>query len=162
MIQESDLGVLFVCLGNICRSPTSEGVFRQRLAESGLVFKVKIDSAGTAGYHIGQPPDSRAITAAAKRGINLKDLRARRISQSDFDTFNYIIAMDHQNHSDLKYFAPTKYSGRICLFMDFAENWKESEIPDPYYGGVHGFERVFDMIDDASAGLINDIKKTYL
>ncbi len=151
------IGVLFVCLGNICRSPTSEGVFRNLAGVRQPELAIRVDSAGTAGYHIGHPPDQRAIAAAAKRGVDIAHLRARRISRLDFDRFDYVVGMDFQNYRDLKSMAPADYRGKICLFMDFAANWETREVPDPYYGDVHGFEQALDMIEDASAGLIEDI-----
>ncbi len=162
MLPKREIGVLFVCLGNICRSPTAEGAFRQCVERAGLDLIVHIDSAGTADYHVGQPPDARAIAAAAKRGIRLKNLRARQIESADFERFDYIIAMDDFNYEDLLALAPTGHSCEISLFMKFAETWPEQTIPDPYYGGQHGFERVLDMIDAAAAGLIADIRKKFL
>ncbi len=160
--EKSSVGVLFVCLGNICRSPSSEGVFRQCVKQENLDFEIHIDSAGTGNYHIGLPPDSRAINAAARRGINLKNLRARQIRSSDFMRYDYIVAMDHQNYSDLVALAPSNHDSRICLFMDFAQNAHFREIPDPYYGGDAGFEQVLDLITKACIGLIDDIKKHHL
>ena len=161
MSDHREVGVLFVCLGNICRSPSAEGVFRHCVENSDLQLNVKIDSAGTANYHSGDPPDSRAISVAASRGINLKNLRARQIRRSDFQQFDYIIAMDRHNYSDLISLAPRDHHCRIQLFLDFTDNWSEREIPDPYYGGPQGFERAFDMINDASKGLIKDIKNIF-
>ncbi len=160
MSNKSSISVLFVCLGNICRSPTSEGVFLHCVQATDLDLKIKVDSAGTANYHAGQPPDSRAIAAAAKRGINLKKLRARRVVDTDFQRFDYIVAMDYQNHADLVAMAPAEHQSQICMFMDFTELWSEKEIPDPYYGGEQGFERTLDMIEDASYGLIDHIKSS--
>lgn len=156
--KPDSVGVLFVCLGNICRSPTSEGVFRKLVTEENLDVEVFVDSAGTAGFHKGSRPDRRAMNAAARRGIDLSMLRARRITQSDFSKFDYIIGMDVMNYSDLNVMVPNNYRGRIALFMEFADGWQENEIPDPYYGGPTGFERVLDMIEDASKGLLREIK----
>ena len=153
------VSVLFVCLGNICRSPTSEGVFRSVAENQNLDFELFVDSAGTAGYHIGHPPDSRAIRAANRRGVDLTNLRARRITHQDYEQFDYIIGMDRWNYDDLKEMAPSDYKGRVCLFMEFASGWDNDEIPDPYYGGPNGFEQVLDMVENASAGLLEDIKK---
>ncbi len=153
------VNVLFVCLGNICRSPTSEGVFRSLVESRALDFEIQVDSAGTAGYHIGQAPDSRAIDAAAKRGVSISHLRARRLNRLDYEKFDYIIGMDLFNYQDLVSMAPLDYKGQVCLFMDFASDWDTREIPDPYYGGYDGFERVLDMIEAASLGLIEDIRK---
>ena len=162
MVKKAKVGVLFVCLGNICRSPSSEGVFRQRVEQAELGSFIDIDSAGTAAYHIGDPPDPRAIVAAAKRGVELQDLRARQVHISDYDRFDYIIAMDRYNYNDLMSLAPPEHDSHICLFLDFAEQHTDTEIPDPYYGGGDGFEHVLDMIDDASDGLIKDIKRNHL
>ena len=158
-IDSSSTGVLFVCLGNICRSPTSEGIFRQLAEQQVPDLDVRVDSAGTASYHIGQPPDHRAIMAAARRGIEIASLRARRVSRQDFDSFDFIIGMDIHNYQDLLSMAPPNYPGKVGLFMDFAANWQEREVPDPYYGGDNGFERVLDMIEDAAAGLLDEIKR---
>ena len=155
--MENRTGVLFVCLGNICRSPTSEGVFRSLVKNRNLDSEIYADSVGTAGYHIGYPPDSRAVEAAAKRGVSISHLRARRLERRDFEKFDYMIGMDFNNLQDLKAMAPRDYKGRICLFMDFAPDWDIQEIPDPYYGGHNGFEQVLDMVQDASAGLIEEI-----
>ncbi|MDE0308882.1 MAG: low molecular weight phosphotyrosine protein phosphatase [Acidiferrobacterales bacterium] len=152
-------GVLFVCLGNICRSPSSEGVFRSMVESRSLDCEIKVDSAGTAGYHVGARPDSRAIEAAAKRGVCISNLRARRVNLQDYAKFDYIIAMDLFNYEDLVSLAPSDYKGRICLFMDFAPQWEAREIPDPYYGGGEAFELMLDMIEAASKGLIEDIRK---
>lgn len=161
MSNKPKVGVLFVCLGNICRSPSSEGLFRQCVEESGIGLDITIDSAGTADYHTGQPPDSRAIAAAGARGIDLRNLRARRVDRSDFERFDYIIAMDRHNYDDLLRLAPADYSGSIRLFLEYAENWQEREIPDPYYGGRDGFETVLDMIRDASLGLLSEIENAH-
>jgi protein-tyrosine phosphatase len=158
-IDSSSTGVLFVCLGNICRSPTSEGIFRQLAKQEVPDLDVRVDSAGTASYHIGQPPDHRAIMAAARRGIEIANLRARRVSRQDFDSFDFIIGMDIHNYQDLLSMAPLSYPGKVCLFMDFAANWQEREVPDPYYGGDNGFERVLDMIEDAATGLLDEIRR---
>jgi len=152
------VSVLFVCLGNICRSPTSEGVFRKLAAQHRIEHAVEIDSAGTGGYHIGRPPDARAAAAAAKRDIDITALRARQVITQDFEIFDYVIAMDRQNYEYLIRLAPRHVRNKVCLFMDFASDWSIEEVPDPYYGGVAGFERVLDMIEDASKGLIEDIK----
>lgn len=159
--NSKEVSVLFVCLGNICRSPTSEGVFRAQATRELADFKVYVDSAGTASYHAGYPPDRRAIRAASRRGIDISSSRARRVSLVDFDVFDYIIAMDYQNYEDLRSLTPANYQGHVGLFMDYASGSPEREVPDPYYGGVHGFDRVLDMIEDASAGLIEKIQHSY-
>lgn len=152
--------VLFVCLGNICRSPTAEGVFRKLVEENSLGHGIHVDSAGTHAYHIGQPPDHRAQQAAARRGIDLSMLRGRQATTADLAEFDYVLVMDRDNYHDLISIAEQTKPG-VRLFLHFAENYDEDEVPDPYYGGPHGFERVLDMIQDASEGLLADIRRRY-
>ncbi|WP_049721921.1 low molecular weight protein-tyrosine-phosphatase [Gilvimarinus polysaccharolyticus] len=154
--------VLFVCLGNICRSPTAEGIFKARLKEQGLQHAVLTDSAGTAGWHVDKAPDARAIAAAAERGIDISGLRARQVTGNDFSEFDYILAMDEANLVDLKSFQPDDFSGRCCLYLDFAVNAPECEVPDPYYGGAEGFAHVLDLVEQAATGLLADIQKNHL
>jgi len=151
--------VLFVCMGNICRSPTAEGVFRHAVVSAGLKQNILADSAGTHDYHLGQPPDRRAQLAAARRGYNLADLRARQVTGQDFVEFDYILAMDLDNLSELRRLAPAEYHGKLCLFMDYGSARRGEEVPDPYYGEAQGFEVVLDMAEDAAAGLLQHIKK---
>lgn len=151
--------VLFVCLGNICRSPTAEGVFRKLVEDSGLSHGISIDSAGTHGYHVDQPPDSRAQQAAARRGVDLSASRGRVATAQDMQEFDYVLAMDRDNYADLARLA--NRTEHIRLFLEYAENFDEDEVPDPYYGGVNGFERVLDMIEDASMGLLADMRRRY-
>ncbi|MDH5766716.1 MAG: low molecular weight phosphotyrosine protein phosphatase [Gammaproteobacteria bacterium] len=153
--------VLFVCMGNICRSPTSEGVFKQLVIDSGLAEKIHIDSAGTHAYHVGHPPDNRAQAAARNRNIDLSSQRARKVQSSDFHEFDYIIAMDDSNIADLEYICPEDQKEKLHLFLNFAENITAREVPDPYYGGEQGFESVLDMVEQASTGLLNSIQKKY-
>lgn len=150
--------VLFVCLGNICRSPTAEGVFRDLVAREGLSEHIEIDSCGTSGWHIGGPPDDRARAEAKTRGISLDDLRARQITANDFDTFDYIIGMDDQNIANLSAQCPKENISKVRLFLSFVPALNIREVPDPYYGGPDGFGDVFDMIGAASAGLLADIR----
>ncbi len=150
--------VLFVCMGNICRSPTAEGVFRHQVGQANLSDKITIDSAGTHAYHVGNPPDLRAQAAAAKRGIDLGAQRARRVSEDDFAEYDYVIAMDKSNVEDLLGICPADYEDRVHLFLDFAQA-QESEVPDPYYGQGRGFEIVLNLIEDASSGLLDHINK---
>ena len=145
--------ILFVCLGNICRSPTAEAVFRAIASRELPDREWVVDSAGTAGYHIGDPPDRRTREAAARRGYDLSHLRARVIEPGDFERFDLILAMDRQNLSALERHAPPQARTRIRLFLDYAPQAGVDEVPDPYYGGVNGFEHVLDLIEAASQGL---------
>ena len=145
--------ILFVCLGNICRSPTAEGVFRHRARQAGLT-SLRIDSAGTASWHIGKAPDSRTVTAAARRGYDLSTLRARQVNAADFDNFDLLLAMDKKNLAELKAMVPCGVKASLRLFLDYAGDSPLSEVPDPYYGSDAGFEQVLDLIEQASDGLI--------
>lgn len=152
------VNVLFICMGNICRSPTAEGVFHDKVKQEHLDDKIFIDSAGTHAYHVGNPPDERAQQAALKRNIDLSGQRARRVDVSDFSAFDYIIAMDESNKEDLLAICPEGYADRVYLFLDFA-NSEETEVPDPYYGQGRGFENVLNLVEDASAGLLKHIQE---
>lgn len=154
------ISVLFVCLGNICRSPTAEGVFRKLIHESGLQDNVKIDSAGTGGWHVDKAPDPRAIAAAHNRGIDITDLRARQVTRSDFGEFDYILAMDSNNLSDLQRLSSDlDKKGQLRLFLDYAASIPEKEVPDPYYTEAQGFEEVLDLVEAGSRGLIRAIQQ---
>lgn len=153
--------VLFVCMGNICRSPTAEGVFRHLVGQQGLAAKIIIDSAGTHDYHIGDPPDARSQAAAARRGYDLSGLRARQVARDDFTTFDYILAMDEANLGLLRRQCPQDYRDRLKLFLEFADDGALREVPDPYYGGAQGFERVLDLVEQAARGLLREIIKNY-
>lgn len=150
--------ILFVCMGNICRSPTAEGVFRHHVERHNLQHAVFIDSAGTHSYHIGNQPDRRAQEAARARGVDLSTLRARRVSSNDFEHFDYILAMDRPNYEDLCQDCPEEYRHKVQLFMSYAEGVGETEVPDPYYGAKKGFEYVLDLVEAASEGLLKAIK----
>ena len=152
--------MLFVCMGNICRSPTAEGVFRHKVRQSNLEDQISIDSAGTHAYHVGNPPDSRAAGAALKRDIDLSGQRARRVRADDFTEFDYVIAMDESNRDDLLSICPAGYEDRVKLFLDFSDD-DESEVPDPYYGQGHGFEIVLDLVEAASDGLLDHIRNNH-
>jgi protein-tyrosine phosphatase len=152
--------VLFVCMGNICRSPTAEGVFRKLLAERAPELDVQIDSAGTHGYHAGASPDPRACRAAERRGVDLKPLRARRVVAQDFEHFELVLAMDEQNLQFLLEACPAEYRDRVRLFMEFAPHVAQRDVPDPYYGGSSGFERVLDLVEEAAAGLLEHLRRT--
>lgn len=152
--------VLFVCMGNICRSPTAEAVVRAHLENSGLSAEVEIDSAGTHGYHIGKPPDRRAQEAAAGRGYDLSPLRARQVSESDFSRFDRILAMDRDNLEFLRQACPAEHRNKLQLFLEYSSNHAEREVPDPYYGGADGFQHVLDLVEDAARGLVEDLRST--
>src|SRR2546422_3004731 len=151
-------GVLFVCTGNICRSPTAEAIFRELVAEAGLAQMILADSAGTHGYHIGEPPDPRAQDAAAKRGYDLGGLRARRVEQADFQRFELILAMDRDHHSILLGMAPPSAAHKLKLMMSYARRFKEEEVPDPYYGGPLGSAQVLDMRHGAAQGWVGALR----
>jgi protein-tyrosine phosphatase len=148
------LGVLFVCTGNICRSPTAEAVFRKLVADAGLSKAILTDSAGTHGYHIGEPPDPRAQASAAGRGYDLSALRARRVERADFQRFDLIVAMDRGHLAALSRIADSFAAGKLKLMMSYASRFTDKDVPDPYYGGPQDFERVLDMIEDAARGLL--------
>ena len=150
--------VLFVCMGNICRSPTAEGVFARMLRERAPGLAVEVDSAGTHDYHVGEPPDRRAIAAAARRGVDISALRARRVEPEDFARFDLILAMDEDNRSALLRQSPASFHRRIRLLMEFAADEAGMlDVPDPYYGGAVGFERVLDLVERAAEGLLAEI-----
>ena len=155
------VNVLFVCLGNICRSPTAHGVFQHKVAEASLGDSILVDSAGTGAWHIGNAPDERAIAAASARGYELGALRARQTRAEDFDDFDYILAMDRQNLSDLQQYRPAGYGGQLDLFLNFGRHPDFAEVPDPYYGAVQGFELVLDLVEGAAEGLLADIRHKY-
>ena len=155
------VNILFVCMGNICRSPTAQGVFERLVAENELAAVIQIDSAGTHAYHIGEKPDERASAAALKRGVDLSRQKARRVSPDDFHVFDYVIAMDSSNFEDLASNCPTGHESKLRLFMEFAPDIEVNEVPDPYYGGSTGFERVLDLIELAATGLLADIRQQH-
>ncbi|MBG7602769.1 MAG: low molecular weight phosphotyrosine protein phosphatase [Gammaproteobacteria bacterium] len=151
--------VLFVCMGNICRSPTAHGVFRKLVESEGLTDIIVIDSAGTHAYHVGNPPDQRAQQTALYRNLDLSDLRARQTAGDDFERFDYVLAMDEDNYAILQNACPADMEYKLRLFMSFAPELGIREVPDPYYGGDRGFEQVFDMIEAASEGLLDEIRR---
>jgi protein-tyrosine phosphatase len=151
------VSVLFVCLGNICRSPTAEGVFRQLVTEQGMTEHLHIDSCGTGNWHIGKSPDARAMAAADRRGVDISDLRARQIKAEDLDRFDYVLVMDRQNLADVRDIWHQNGGTEPRLFLEFGESG-QAEVPDPYYGGEDGFERVLELIHEASQGLLEDIR----
>ncbi len=153
------VSVLFVCLGNICRSPTAEGIFRQKVIAAGLEDKIHIDSAGTSAYHVGEEPDLRSQAEAKRYGYDLSSIRSRKVTSDDYDKFNLLIAMDQSNLNNLKSFNSNSYSHKLKLFLaDFAPQLKISEVPDPYYGGAQGFTQVVKLIEQASDGLIEHLQ----
>lgn len=155
--------VLFVCMGNICRSPTAHGVFRSLVQRAGLEHAIEVDSAGThAYYHEGEPPDPRAQASARRRGIELGDLRARRASAKDITYYDYILAMDQDNYHNLCALCPPGLERKIALFLDYAPQLRLREVPDPYYGGVQGFDDVLDMVEMAAQGLLEHIRRHHL
>jgi len=151
--------VLFVCMGNICRSPTAEGVFRKLVREAGLEDSVQIGSAGTHAYHVGEAPDLRAQQAALKRGYDLGSLKARQVTQDDFRDFDLILAMDWENLSLLQQQCPRSFKHKLHLLMRFAGEHDAATVPDPYYGGPEGFNTVLDYVEDACQGLIEVVRR---
>lgn len=152
------VSILFVCMGNICRSPTAQGIFTAAVEEAGLSHRVHIDSAGTHAYHVGEPPDPRATRAAAARGIDLSDQRARRVERADFERFDYVLAMDRDNRDALLAMCPAPQRQKVRLFLAHADEGTEQDVPDPYYGGEHGFERVLDLVEEGARRLLDDIR----
>ncbi len=153
--------VLFVCLGNICRSPTAHGIFRTMVSDAGLNDCIKVDSAGTADWHPGRAPDPRTCSHALKRNYDLSDLRARQAVIEDFARFDYILAMDSENLANLQSIAPSDYAGYLGLMLDLGES-SDTEVPDPYYEAEQCFERVLDLLEDASQALLTRIKTQLL
>ena len=153
--------VIFICMGNICRSPTAEAVFSHYVESAGLSGHILIDSAGTHDYHIGDPPDLRAQRAAQQRGYDMKGLRGRQVEEGDFRRFDYVLAMDKANLAILQRLAPPDSTTQAQLFLEYARHHAEREVPDPYYGGANGFERVLDMVEDAAQGLLEEIRQKH-
>jgi protein-tyrosine phosphatase len=151
--------ILFVCLGNICRSPTAEGVFRKKAADVGLIDRLTIDSAGTNNYHPGEPPDPRTQHHAKLRGYDLSQLRARAVTDEDFERFDLLLAMDAMNYSTLLHRAPTDTRPKIRRLMEFAPQLNVREVPDPYYGERGDFEYVLDLVEAASDGLVAHVRE---
>ena len=158
MSAEPHYSVLFVCMGNICRSPTAEGVFRKIAAEHAPELVVAVDSAGTHAYHTGEPPDPRAQKAALRRGVDISSQRARKVRVEDFHAFDYVLAMDELNYATLVEQSPEGHTSRIRLFLDFAPGADRRDVPDPYYGGSIGFEHVLDLVEEAAHGLVAELR----
>ena len=156
-LNEPIAKVLFVCTGNICRSPTAEGVFRKRVAEAGLSERFVIDSAGTHGYHVGEPPDERAQAAAARHGYDISSLRARKIELEDFVRFDRVLAMDEENYTILARLSQPSNGHKLQMMMEYARRFPAGDVPDPYYGGQRGFDRVIEMLEDACSGLLQSL-----
>jgi protein-tyrosine phosphatase len=150
--------VLFVCTGNICRSPTAEGAFRLTVSEAGLDPHIEIDSAGTSSYHIGDCPDARSIAAAAARGIDIRALKARRITEQDFHDFDLILAMDRGHLNHLRAMRREEHKAEVRLFLDYHNDQRHRDVPDPYYGGATDFEHVLDLVEAASKGLLTALR----
>jgi protein-tyrosine phosphatase len=152
--------VLFVCMGNICRSPTAEGIFRKRVDDAGLSREILVDSAGTHGYHVGEPPDERACRAALQRGYDLSTLRARKVEREDFQRFDIVLAMDRDNYAHLARLVQPSSAHKLKLMMEYSARFRGRDVPDPYYGGERGFDLVLDMLEDASRGLLEAIRRS--
>lgn len=156
------ISVLFVCMGNICRSPIAEGVFRDILRRHASELEVNLDSAGTHAYHLGESPDPRAQQAAEQRGVDISQLTARKINEKDFEQFDFVLAMDQVNCRLLCKLSPVEYRSRIHLFLDYAPGLKRKDVPDPYYGDSDGFEHVLDLVEEASIGLLEHLRSRVL
>lgn len=152
--------VLFVCSGNICRSPTAEGVFRKLVKEAELSARIEVDSAATGAWHVGETPDARTQEAAKLRGIDLSPIRARQVAAGDFLNFDYILAMDQMNHGQLRGQCPNDMRDKVRLFLDFSDAHPGGNVPDPYYGGEGGFENVLDLVEAGARGLLRHIRDT--
>ncbi|KVO61050.1 low molecular weight protein-tyrosine-phosphatase [Burkholderia stagnalis] len=153
------VAICFVCLGNICRSPTAEGVMRHQVEAAGLADRIDVDSAGTGDWHVGEAPDSRAQAAARTRGYDLSALRARQVSGADFERFDLLLAMDGANFAELRRRCPAEHRDKVRLLMEFAPGAAESEVADPYFGGAQGFEQVLDQCEAACRGLLDTLRR---
>lgn len=157
-MENSKVKILFVCLGNICRSPAAEAIFRQMAASAGVLGRLEIDSAGLNGYHDGEPADQRMIRHASQRGYNITSISRKIVPSRDFDYFDMIVGMDNFNFKELKRLASTSAQEKVFKMTDFAIKCNANEVPDPYYGGAAGFENVLDILEDCSQGLLNNIE----
>lgn len=163
MDHNKKIKVLFVCMGNICRSPTADAVFRYHVKAAGVDHLIEVDSAGTHAYHIGNPPDERSQRTAMRRGYRMDDLRARSVEARDFEEFDFILAMDKDNLRLLQQRSPHQHHEKIRLFMQFGAGYdNDTEVPDPYYGGHQGFEQVLDMVEEASQGLLKHLRENII
>jgi len=159
-VSEPHVSVLFVCLGNICRSPTAEGIFCAQAKARGLLDRIHVDSAGTGSWHVGEPPDPRARREAQRRGIDISGIRGRTVSKRDFDRFDYVLAMDRSNLDALTRLRPASCHGRLSLISDFSDDHRGQEVPDPYFGGEDGFKAVYAMLEACVAGLLDTIESS--
>ena len=155
----ANFSVLFVCMGNICRSPTAHGVFKRKLMDAGMVHLVKVDSAGTHNYHPGSPPDARSQVHAAKRGYDLSDLRARQITDDDYAKYNLILVMDWDNLALVQEDCPSEHLGKVRRLTEFCLTHDAPVVPDPYHGGAKGFDQVLDLVEDACEGLLHHVQQ---
>ena len=153
------INILFVCMGNICRSPSAEGFFATALEQSGIRERVAIDSAGTHGYHTGEAPDSRAVATALNFGVDIGHLRARKVKVSDFDQFDLIIAMDQNNFEDLQRIRPAGSKAELKMMMQYHPDARPEEVPDPYYGGMNGFTYMCELLQSATRGLLESVEE---
>ena len=160
MIENKQVSILFVCMGNICRSPTAHGVFQALVDENGLGDAIGVDSAGTHSYHVGHQPDLRSQATSLKNDIDISRLKARRFVVEDFERFDYIIGMDQHNLADIRSIEPEAHDATVALMLDYSKKYNEKEVPDPYYGN-DGFDMVFDMVKDASIGLMDHIRRRH-
>lgn len=158
---ETTVRVLFVCMGNICRSPTAHAVFARRVEEAGLEGRITADSAGTHGFHVGDPPDERAQAAAAARGYDLSGQRAREVEPADLQAFDFVIAMDRANLALLESLADDRGRAELALLLDYARGHRGGDVPDPYYGAINGFEEVLDLVEAAAEGLLEEIRRRH-
>lgn len=156
------VNVLFVCLGNICRSPAAEAVFRSLVEREGLAGRIACDSAGTGSWHVGKAPDARMRAAARRRGYDLESLRGRQVTARDFERFDYVLGMDGENLANLSILCPKGREARLGRLLDFAPEMGRRDVPDPYYGGADGFERVLDLVEAGARGLLADIRARHL
>jgi protein-tyrosine phosphatase len=152
--------VLFICMGNICRSPTAEGAFAKLITEQNVAAHFILDSAGTHAHHVGEAPDLRSQKAAAERGIKLTHLRSRKVTHDDFEDFDYLLVMDDENYSILNEVCPEEYKAKISYLLDYAPHLNERQVPDPYFGGKYGFERVLDGVEAGAVGFLNMLRET--